>query len=148
MRCALAVVVAALTTIAASAQNNRIDTIAPSAPDLAPFGSYAVGVGTIHVTDKNRPDILNTKEGGPIARYDRTLTLEVWYPVVLAPGQRPGSEYRVITRDPTVTATLSGQAVRDATPRLRQGSGEAGSGYPLVIISHGYPGNRFLMSHI
>ena len=36
---------------------------------------------------------------------------------------------------------------------LRQGVGEAGSGsgpegYPLVILSHGYPGNRFLMSHI
>ena len=147
MRCALAVAVAALTTISVSAQNNRIDTIAPSAPELAPFGSYPVGVGTIHVTDKNRPDILNTKEGGPIARYDRTLTLEVWYPAVLAPGQKAGSEYRVIMRDPVVTATLHGQAVRDA--RLRQSFGEAGSsGYPLVIISHGYPGNRFLMSHI
>ena len=147
MRCALAVAVAALTTISVSAQNNRIDTIAPSAPDLAPFGGHAVGVGTLEVTDKNRPDILNIKEGGPIARYDRTLTLEIWYPAVLTPGQKPGTEYRVITRDPTVTATLLGQAVRDA--RLRQGFGEAGSsGYPLVIISHGYPGNRFLMSHI
>jgi predicted dienelactone hydrolase len=140
MRCALAVVVAALTTIVVSAQNNRIDTIAPSAPELAPFGSYAVGVGTLDVTDKNRPDILNTKEGGPAARYDRTLTLEVWYPAVLAPGQKAGSEYRVITRDPVVTATLHGQAVRDANP----GKGP----FPLVIISHGYPGNRFLMSHI
>jgi predicted dienelactone hydrolase len=140
MRCALAVVVAALTTISVSAQNNRIDTIAPSAPDLAPFGSYAVGVGTLDVTDKHRPDILNTKEGGPMARYDRTLTLEIWYPAVLAPGQKPGTEYRVITRDPTVTATLLGQAVRDARP----GTGP----FPLVIISHGYPGNRFLMSHI
>jgi len=37
-------------------------------------------VRTIQATDKNRPDILNTKEGGPTARYDRTLTLEVWYP--------------------------------------------------------------------
>jgi predicted dienelactone hydrolase len=140
MRCALAIVVVAVTTAAVSAQNNRIDTVAPSAPELAPFGSHAVGVGTIEVTDKNRPDILNTKAGGPIARYDRTLTLEVWYPAVLAPGQKPGSEYRVITRDPTVPATLMGQAVRDA--RLRTGP------FPLVVISHGYPGNRFLMSHI
>ena len=140
MRCALAVAVAAVTAISVSAQNNRIDTIAPLAPDLAPFGSYAIGVGTIRVTDKNRPDIFNTKEGGPIARYDRTLTLEVWYPAVLAPGQKAGSEYRVITRDPAVTATLYGQAVRDANP----GKGP----FPLVIISHGYPGNRFLMSHI
>lgn len=140
MRCALAVAVAALMTMTVSAQNNRIDTIAPSAPDLAPFGTYAVGVGTIEVTDKNRPDILTTKEGGPVARYNRALTLEVWYPAVLAAGQKPGHEYRVITRDPSVTATLYGQAVRDA----RQVAGP----FPLVIISHGYPGNRFLLSHI
>lgn len=147
MRFVRAVAVAMLATIAVSAQNNRIDTISPSAPELAEFGPHAIGVRTIQVTDKNRPDILNTKEGAPVARYDRTLTLEVWYPAAVSAGQKPGGEYRVITRDPTVTATLYGQAVRDA--RLRQGSGEAGSGpYPLVIISHGYPGNRFLMSHI
>ena len=133
-----------------AAQQNRIDTVTPAAPELAAYGPLDIGVRTIQVTGKNRPDILNIKEGGPIVRYDRTLTLEVWYPAALAAGQKPGGEYRVITRDPSVMATLYGKAVRDA--RLRLGSGEAGSGpsapYPLVIISHGYPGNRFLMSHI
>jgi predicted dienelactone hydrolase len=77
------------------------------------------------------------------------LTLEVWYPATLAAGQKPGGEYRTITRDPAIAVTLFGTAVRDAAPRLRQGSGAAGSGaYPLVIISHGYPGNRYLMSHL
>ena len=127
---------------------NRIDTVTPTAPELAAYGPLDIGVRTIQVTDRNRPDILNIKEGGPIVRYDRALTLEVWYPAALAPGQKPGGEYRVITRDPSVTATLYGKAVRDAEARRRQGSGDAGSGYPLVIISHGYPGNRFLMSHI
>jgi predicted dienelactone hydrolase len=47
----------------------------------------------------------------------------------------------VITRDPAVMATMHGKAVRDAQVK-------SGSRYPLVIISHGYPGNRFLMSHI
>jgi predicted dienelactone hydrolase len=132
-----------------SAQQNHIDTITPSAPDLAAYGPMNIGVRTIQVTDKNRPDILNIKEGGPVVRYDRTLTLEVWYPATLAAGQKAGGEYRVITRDPSVMATLYGKAVRDAAPRRHQGSGEAGAGnYPLVIISHGYPGNRFLMSHI
>jgi predicted dienelactone hydrolase len=133
-----------------SAQQNRIDAVTPAAPELAAYGPLDIGVRTIQVTDKNRPDILNIKEGGPIVRYDRTLTLEVWYPAALAAGQQPGGEYRVITRDPSVMATLYGKAVRDA--RLRLGSGEPGSSpsapYPLVIISHGYPGNRFLMSHI
>jgi hypothetical protein len=125
-----------------SAQQNRIDTITPAAPELAAYGPLDIGVRTIQVTDKNRPDILNIKEGGPNVRYDRTLTLEVWYPAALAPGQKPGGEYRVITRDPAIMATLYGKAVRDAA--VLKGP----TAYPLVIISHGYPGNRFLMSHI
>jgi predicted dienelactone hydrolase len=136
-----------------TAQQNRIDIVTPSAPELAALGPNDIGVRTIQVVDKNRPDILNTKEAGPTVRYDRPLTLEIWYPAALAPGQTAGGEYQVITRDPAVTATLRGKAVRDAAPRPRQPSGEAGSpsdpaGFPLVIISHGYPGNRFLMSHI
>lgn len=119
---------------------NRIDIVSPSAPELAAHGPHAVGVRTIQATDRQRPDILNTKNGGPVARYDRTLTLEVWYPAVLAAGQQPGGEYRVVTRDPAITATLRGRAVRDAAT--------AAGPFPLVIISHGYPGNRFLMAHI
>ena len=71
---------------AATAQNNRIDIITPLAPELASYGQYDIGVRTIQVTDKNRPDILNIKEGGPTARYDRSLTLEVWYPAALVAG--------------------------------------------------------------
>src|SRR6187397_2900794 len=122
---------AATTTLAGQ---NRIDVITPAAPELAAFGAYAIGVRTIEATDRNRPDILNTKEGGPIVRYDRTLTLEVWYPAALAAGQKPGGDYRAITRDPAITATLHGQAVRDAAPLTTEPP------YPLVIISHGYPG--------
>src|SRR5580765_2184362 len=127
---------------AVSAQNNHIDIVTPFAPELASYGRYDIGVRTLQVTDKNRPDILNTKEGGPTARYDRTLTLEVWYPAALAAGQKPGGDYTAITRDPAITATLHGQAVRDAAPAATAGP------LPLVIISHGYPGNRYLMSHL
>jgi predicted dienelactone hydrolase len=126
----------------ALAQQNRIDTVTPSAPELAGYGKYAIGARTLQVTDKNRPDILATKEGGPTLRYDRTLTLEVWYPAALAAGQKPGGDYRAVTRDPAITATLHGQAVRDAAPLMTDGP------FPLVIISHGYPGNRYLMSHL
>lgn len=124
------------------AQPNHVDIIAPTAPELAAYGPHAVGVRTLAATDPSRPDILNTKEGAPTARYDRTLTLEIWYPAVLGTGQSPGGEYRVITRDPSITASLHGQAVRDAQPRA------AGAPFPLVIISHGYPGNRYLLSHL
>ncbi|MEO8683117.1 MAG: dienelactone hydrolase, partial [Vicinamibacterales bacterium] len=126
-----------------SAQQNHVDTVAPNAPELAAFGQYPIGVRTLTATDKNRPDVLNIKEGGPLVRYDRTLTLEAWYPAALAAGQKAGGAYRgVITRDPSIKVTLYGQAVRDAAPLTTAGA------FPLVIISHGYPGNRFLMSHI
>jgi predicted dienelactone hydrolase len=125
-----------------SAQQNRIDIVTPLAPEFAARGKFAIGVRTLQVMDKDRPDILNTKEGNPTARYDRILTVEVWYPAKLAADQKPGGEYHIITRDPKITATIYGQAVRDASP---DASGEA---FPLVILSHGYPGNRFLLSHL
>jgi predicted dienelactone hydrolase len=130
----------AVAAVAVAAQQNHIDTVTLMAPELAAYGPLDIGVRTIQVTDKNRPDILNIKEGGPIVRYDRTLTLEVWYPATLAAGQTPGGDYRIITFDPDVTATMHGKAVRDAA--VKPGP------YPLVIISHGYPGNRYLMSHM
>jgi predicted dienelactone hydrolase len=125
----------------ALAQQNRIDIVTPAAPELAAYGSRDIGVRTITATDRNRPDVLNLEERGPMARADRTLTLEVWYPAALRPGQQPGGEYRTLTRDPALSVTLHGRAVRDAAPA-------AGTAFPLVIISHGYPGNRYLMSHL
>lgn len=135
-------VVGATVSGSAFAQQNHIDIVTPLAPELAIYGQYDIGVRTVQVTDKNRPDIVNIQEGGTTVRYHRTLTLEVWYPAKLAPGQKPGGEYRVITRDPSIMATLYGKAVRDAAPVATDGA------FPLVIISHGYPGNRFLMSHL
>jgi predicted dienelactone hydrolase len=135
------VLVAALAAATTVAQQNRIDVVTPAAPDLAAYGPSPIGVRTIQATDRNRPDILNTKAGGATARYDRTLTLEVWYPAALAAAQTAGGDYHAITRDPAITATLHGRAVRDAAP--------AGGGpFPLVIVSHGYPGNRYLLSHL
>ncbi len=128
-------------TVGVVAGQNRIDVVTPAAPELAAFGAHGIGVRTIEVTDKNRADILKTKEGGTTARYDRTLTLEVWYPAKLATGQQAGTDYRTITRDPAITATIRGRAVRDAEPT-------SAAAYPLVIISHGYPGNRYLLSHL
>ena len=135
-------VIGMLVATCSFAQQNRIDVVSPLAPELAAYGPRAIGVRTITATDRNRVDVLATHEGGPVARYDRTLTLEVWYPATLAPGQQPGGDYRAITRDPAVTATLHGQAVRNANPLAPPAP------LPLVIVSHGYPGNRYLMSHL
>ena len=47
----------------ARAQQNRIDVVTPLAPELATYGKYGIGVRTLQVTDRNRPDVLNTKAG-------------------------------------------------------------------------------------
>ena len=128
---------------AVASPQNRIDTVTPMAPELAGYGPLSVGVRTIQVTDRNRPDILNTKPGEPTVRYDRTLTVEVWYPASLPTEKAPRGDYPgVLTRDPAMVVTLHGRAVRDAAPLGKEG------GYPLVIVSHGYPGGRYLLSHL
>jgi len=124
------------------AQQNRIDIVTPAAPELASHGPHAIGVRTITAVDRQRVDVVNTAPAGSVARYDRPLTLEVWYPAAPAPGASAGGAYRVITRDPSIQATLLGRAVRDAAPLA------GGAPFPLVIISHGYPGNRYLLSHL
>lgn len=128
---------------ASARQDNRVDHISPMAPELAAFGTHAIGVRTLQAVDRGRPDILNTKDGGPTVRYDRPLTLEVWYPAAAGAGTNGGGgEYRTMLRDGVTATTLRGRAVRDAAPL----GGTAA--FPLVVISHGYPGNRFLMSHL
>ena len=97
---------------------------------------------TLTVVDRNRPDILRTAPGGPTARYDRSFTLEVWYPAALAAGQRQAASTATITRDPAVIVTLR------RPRRARRRTAGVGGPFPLVILSHGYPGNRYLMSHL
>ncbi|MGJ8690782.1 MAG: alpha/beta hydrolase family protein [Gammaproteobacteria bacterium] len=125
----------------AFAQNNRIDIIRHDAPELGQFGSHDIGVRTIDLVDTERVDVVNSVAGEVTNYYDRPLTVEVWYPATLAAGQSPGGEYITETRNLEVMATLHGRAVRDAAP-------DASGPYPLIILSHGYPGNRFLMSHL
>ena len=123
-------------------QDNRIDTVSPIAPELAAFGRWAVGVRTLTAVDRNRVDILNTRPGEPPARYDRPFTLEVWYPATPGPNPQPRGVYHTISRDPARPVELIGRAVRDIAPVA------SGGPFPLVVISHGYPGNRLLMSHL
>ncbi|TQV81998.1 alpha/beta hydrolase family protein [Denitrobaculum tricleocarpae] len=121
---------------------NRIDQLRPDAPALAAHGPHAIGVRTLEVSNPNQIDILRVLEGQPLPRYDRPLTLEVWYPAALKEDVTQRGSYDVFLRDGKTEVTLHGRAVRDAEPLTTAGS------FPLVLISHGYPGNRFLMSHL
>lgn len=124
---------------AVASAENRIDQIRPDAPALADFGDYNIGVRQIEVVNPGQVDILNVEEGKEPPTYDRPLTLEVWYPA--ADGTGSGGTYEgVLLRDGVTQVSLQGRAVRDADPA------SADAPFPLVIVSHGYPGNRFLMS--
>lgn len=117
---------------------NRIDRIRPDAPALAGYGSYAIGVRKMVFVNPAQPDVANaTADVVPTA--DRAITVEVWYPA--ADDTPPGGSYTTFLRDGLTEVTLTGSAARDAMPF-------PGEVFPLVILSHGYPGNRLLLSHL
>ncbi|PZX60352.1 platelet-activating factor acetylhydrolase isoform II [Algoriphagus ratkowskyi] len=117
----------------------------PDAPELAARGVYAVGVQTLDLINKNQLDILNYGKGID-SLYNRPLKVEVWYPA------EAGSD-KLISYDevmgqngspnrPLVPFTFLGRATRDAKPAYSKGS------FPLVIVSHGYTGSRYLMTYL
>lgn len=136
------VAAAGLLAGASAMAENRIDTQRPDAPSLAAYGAQKVGVRQISMTN---PDQINILAIDPAAdkpaewpRYDRDLTVEVWYPATEdATGD---TVLKAELRDGKTIIDLHGQAMRDAPP--------ADGKYPFVLISHGYPGNRFLLSHL
>ncbi|QFU09603.1 Alpha/beta hydrolase family protein [Rhodobacteraceae bacterium THAF1] len=128
---------AGLMALPAVAQDNPIDRIRPDAPELAAYGDHTIGVRTLTLTRPDVVDVVNSTEG-EMVRYDRDITVEVFYPA--ADGTEPGGTYTAFLRDGETEVQLSGRAARDADV--------ADGTFPLVLISHGYPGNRFLMTHL
>lgn len=127
-----------------AAMANPIDTQLPGAPELAAYGTMPVGVRQLEMVNPNQIDILSidpaAEKPTEFPRYDRPLTVEMWYPA--AADATGSTELRAYLRDGTTEVTLTGKAMRDAVPAATD------TPYPLVLISHGYPGNRFLMSHL
>jgi predicted dienelactone hydrolase len=119
------------------------------APELAPRGQYAVGVRTVAVKNPGQIDILNfDKATGKAPVYDRPLTLEIWYPATIPDGKQERTVYEMALPGdaPTPSAaaktfTVQGKALRDAPP-------VRGKPFPLVIVSHGYPGSRIFLSYL
>jgi predicted dienelactone hydrolase len=112
-------------------------------PELAQRGHYSVGVRTLELIHKAQPDILHFDPAtGKAPLYDRPLKVEIWYPAVLAPGQIESTVYEMPARDAqSPPIQVPGQAVRDAAPLLSQT-------FPLIIVSHGYPGSRIFLSYL
>ncbi|MFG6516997.1 alpha/beta hydrolase family protein [Sulfitobacter sp. 1A13496] len=137
-----ALLAAGLTAGAAQAEN-RIDRQLPNAPELAAYGDHAVGVRTLEMVNPGQIDILAIDPAADkpeeMPRYDRPLTVEMYYPA--AEGAEGETSFKAYLRDGTTEVTLEGQAMRDVDPAT-------GETFPLVLISHGYPGNRYLLSHL
>ncbi|NBE08447.1 alpha/beta hydrolase family protein [Paragemmobacter ruber] len=115
---------------------NRIDLQRPDAPDMAGYGAHAVGWRDWVVETPPRPD-LRASGDGPVRMAPRVLRCAVWYP---ARAGGDAARYRTTLRDGRQEAWLQGRAVAGADAEEGQ--------FPLVILSHGWPGNRFLMAHL
>lgn len=125
----------------AMAEDNRIDLVRPDAPQLAARGAFGIGVRTVELVHPDQLDIVHIEAGKPIPHYDRKLTVEVWYPAEIPANAKGGDYLGVFLRDGETQVTLHGTALRNAEPKTPEATA-----YPLVTISHGYPGNRFLLS--
>ncbi|HEX9958734.1 MAG TPA: dienelactone hydrolase, partial [Fibrella sp.] len=119
----------------------------PDAPELATRGTYGVGVRTLTLTNPNQVDVLKAKDG-QTPRYNRPLTVEVWYPAQIPAGKAERVTYEQVMgssndpKRPLIPFTFAGRALRDAKPNTGTGA------YPLVIVSHGYLGSRYLFTYL
>lgn len=119
----------------------------PDAPSLAARGEFAVGVRTLDVLHRDQLNVLAIDAAHPAPRYDRPLRVEVWYPAQLQAGEEQLTTYRDVLgagandpKRPNTAFEFAGRALRDARPSAGR--------YPLVIVSHGYPGSRLQMSYL
>ena len=112
------------------------------APELAHLGEHGVGVRTLHLVQHGQADVLAFDAArGAAPLVDRLLTVELWYPARPAPkAARVQYTAQLPSEPPAAPKSFSipGIAVRDAPP--------AGSGLPLVIVSHGYSNDPVAMT--
>jgi predicted dienelactone hydrolase len=119
----------------------------PDAPTLSTRGEYKVGVKTMDFTNTNQLDVLNTKEGKEVF-YDRKLKVEIWYPSVPSTDESKLETYQEVmgssndVKRPLIPFTFYGRAEREA--KLKSGD----EAFPLIIVSHGYLGSRYLMTYL
>ena len=122
----------------------------PDAPELAARGPYHVGVRGFTVTNPGQFDMAKYSGTGTASTYDRPLPLMVWYPATL-----PGKVAELTTYSDFLGSGPANAATRPIIPfkfkgRARSNAKPDASGgpYPLLIVSHGYPGSDVLLTNI
>ncbi|MDQ2711554.1 MAG: hypothetical protein M3Y24_04840 [Acidobacteriota bacterium] len=113
------------------------------APELAFRGPYSVGVRTIEITHAQQVDILHfDKQTSHAPLYDRKLKVEIWYPATIPPGKEESTIYvSAMPSGAGKTFEIRGKALPDAPPL-------SGTRFPLVVVSHGYPGSRTFLTNL
>lgn len=113
------------------------------APELAAWGTHQIGVRTIDLKHAAQPDVLNlNKETNQAPLYDRPLKIELWYPALIPVGTEARTQYESTLPGRTPKPfTIDGKALRNAAPL-------PGQRFPLVIVSHGYPGSRTFLTYL
>lgn len=129
------------------AATNYFSVPPADAPELAARGPYDVGVRTIQLVHAQQVDILRfDKATGKAPLHDRPLTVEVWYPAQIPAGTTIETVYKMpwpggVKIAGSATVDIPDKALRDAAPLT-------GKTFPLVIVSHGYPGSRYFLSYL
>ncbi|KQC29105.1 alpha/beta hydrolase family protein [Flagellimonas eckloniae] len=130
-----------------SQENFLVGDALPDAPELSARGDNGVGVQTLDLVNKNQLDILSIKDGkGQL--YDRPITVEVWYPATIPQNVDEIETYTQVlgtngrAERPLVPFKFKGRALRNALIVKTEKK------YPLVILSHGYVGSRFLFTYL
>ncbi len=128
---------------------NRIDGLAPDAPALAGYGGFGVGVRTEVFTNPAQVDYTDAD----LPLRDRVLRVEVWYPGDCDLGSDQDAAFKCDSELTTKTGVYDTLSRDGVTPvrlygRARRGIAAMPGSFPLVILSHGYPGNRMLMAHL
>lgn len=129
-------------------QNGFINgDLLPDAPELAARGKFKVGVQTLKLVNPNQIDIIHSKNGRD-SLYNRPLTVEVWYPAIIPSDRQQLVEYDEVLgsgndpKRPLIPFKFMGRALRNAPTDRTEGP------YPLLIVSHGYLGSRFLLTYL
>lgn len=120
--------------------SNRIDLLRPDAPARAAHGPYGVGRTTLELTNSDVPRVVNLMTGQGPKRADRTLVVELFYPAQSSTQPTP---IQTELRDGTTAIELWGLSAADAEP-----AASGADRFPLLVVSHGFPGNRFLLAHL
>ena len=119
----------------------------PDAPELAKRGNFKVGVKTLEFVNKDQVDVLNSKKDIEVL-YNRKLKVEVWYPAMVSSDQSELTDYDEVMgssndpKRPLIPFQFKGRALRNAEVI------KTADKFPLIIVSHGYLGSRFLLTYL